>query len=155
MKRSIFKKLKNLQEKNRKFKRKIRQKQDEVNLLEYKQIKDRIEIIDTLIKETLTEKVNNIEKVELKSKESIKVKFEEDDDWLNNNYEITSLYEKFKIKNQEINIIIDTDASTNIITKTLLDKLNTKIEESSNKIFILANEKDIIALEKIKLNFKI
>ncbi len=52
-------------------------------------------------------------------------------------------------------MIINTDALINIITKTLLDKLNTKIEESSNKIFILANEKDIIALEKIKLNFKI
>ncbi len=36
MKRSTFKELKNLQEKNRKFKRKIRQKQDEVNLLKYK-----------------------------------------------------------------------------------------------------------------------
>ena len=45
--------------------------------------------------------------------------------------------------------------STNIITKTLLEKLNTQIEESSNKIFTSANGKDIIALEKVKLNFEI
>src|SRR6266498_50131 len=45
--------------------------------------------------------------------------------------------------------------STNIITKTLLEKLNTQIEESSNKIFTSANRKDIIALGKVKLNFEI
>jgi len=39
--------------------------------------------------------------------------------------------------------------------KTLLKKLNTKIKESSNKIFISANGKNIIALEKVKLNFEI
>ncbi len=79
MKRSIFKKLKNLQEKNRKFKRKIRQKQDEVNLLEYKQIKDRTETIDILIEETLTEEINNIEEIESKSEKSTEVESEKDD----------------------------------------------------------------------------
>ena len=39
--------------------------------------------------------------------------------------------------------------------KTLLKKLNTKIKELSNKIFISANGKNIIALEKVKLNFEI
>ncbi len=39
--------------------------------------------------------------------------------------------------------------------KTLLEKLNIKIEESSNKNFILANRKDIIVLGKVKLNFEI
>src|SRR6266540_2564989 len=63
--------------------------------------------------------------------------------------------ENLKLKNQEINVIINTGASTNIITKTLLDKLNIKIEESSNKIFTSANGKDIIALGKVKLNFEI
>src|SRR6266498_2851517 len=62
---------------------------------------------------------------------------------------------KFKNKSQEIDVIIDTGVSTNIITKTLLDKLNIKIEESSNKIFTSANGKDIIALGKVKLNFEI
>src|SRR6266498_4139426 len=46
-------------------------------------------------------------------------------------------------------------ALTNIITKILLEKLNTQIEEPSNKIFTPANRKDIIALEKVKLNFEI
>ncbi len=108
-----------------------------------------------MIEETLTEKLNNIEEVKPKFEESTEVESEEDDDWLNKSYEIILLYEKFKVKNQEINVIIDSGASTNIITKTLLDKLNTKIEESSNKIFTLANGKDIIALGKVKLNFKI
>ncbi len=39
--------------------------------------------------------------------------------------------------------------------KTLLEKLNIKIEKSSNKIFTLTNEKDIIALGKVKLNFEV
>ncbi len=65
------------------------------------------------------------------------------------------MYGKFKIKNQEVNVIIDIEASTNIITKILLQKLNTPIEKSSNKIFTSANEKDIIALEKVKLNLEI
>jgi len=36
-----------------------------------------------------------------------------------------------------------------------LKKLNIKIEKPNNKIFTSANGKDIIALEKIKLNFEI
>ena len=155
MKRPTFKELKNLQEKNRKFKRKIKQKQDEVNLLEYKEIKDRTEMINSLIEEILKEELNNIEEVEPESEDLTEIESEEDDDWLNNSYEITPLYWKFKIKNQEVNVIIDTGASTNIITKTLLRKLNTSIEEPSNKIFISANGKDIIALGKVKLNFEI
>src|SRR6266542_3810735 len=59
MKRLTFKELKNLQEKNRKFKRKIRQKQDEINLLEYKEIKDMNETINSLIEETLNEEREN------------------------------------------------------------------------------------------------
>ena len=124
-------------------------------MLEYKEIKDMNETINSLIEETLNEELNNIEEVESKSEDSTEVESEEDDDWLENSYEITSLYRKFKIKNQEVNVIIDTGASTNIITKTLLDKLNTLIEEPSNKIFTSANEKDIIALGKVKLNFEI
>src|SRR6266536_19035 len=131
MKRPTLKELKNLQEKNRKFKRKIKQKQDEVNLLEYKKIKDRTETINSLIEETLNEELNNIEEVEPESEDSTKIESEEDD------------------------VIIDTGTSTNIITKILLDKLNIKIEESSNKIFTSANGKDIIALGKVKLNFEI
>ena len=80
MKRPTLKKLKNLQEKNRKFKRKIKQKQDEINLLEYKEIKNRIETINSLIEETLTEELNNIKKVEFKPKDLIEVESEEDDD---------------------------------------------------------------------------
>ncbi len=155
MKKSTFKKLKNLQEKNRKFKRKIRQKQDEINLLKYKEIKDMNKTINSLIKETLNEELNNIEEVEPESEDSTEVESEEDDDWLENSYDITPLYEKFKIKNQEVNVIIDTEASTNIITKTLLQKLNTPIEEPSSKIFTSANGKDIITLKKVKLNFEI
>ena len=155
MKRPTFKELKNLQEKNRKFKRKIRQKQDEINLLEYKEIKDRNETINSLIEEILNEELNNIEEVEPESEDLTEVESEEEDDWLNNSYEITPLYEKFKIKNQEVNVIINTRILTNIITKTLLEKLNTQIEESSNKIFTSANGKDIIALGKVKLNFEI
>ena len=154
MKRPTLKELKNLQEKNRKFKRKIKQKQDEINHLEYKEIKDRTETLDSLIKETLVEELNNIEEVESEPKD-LTEKESEDDDWLENNYKIIPLYEKFKIKSQKVNIIINTDALTNIITKILLEKLNIKIEKSSNKIFTLANRKDIIALEKVKLNFKI
>ncbi len=80
MKKSTLKELKNLQEKNRKFKRKIKQKQDEINLLEYKEIKNRIETINSLIEETLTEELNNIKKVEFKPKDLIEVESEEDDD---------------------------------------------------------------------------
>ncbi len=111
-------------------------------------------MINLIIKETLTKKLNNIKEVESEAENSTEIKSEEDDDWLENNYEITSLYGKFKIKSQEVDVIIDTSASTNIITKTLLDKLNIKIEESSNKIFTSANGKDIIALGKVKLNLK-
>ena len=80
MKRPTLKELKNLQEKNRKFKRKIRQKQDEVNLLEYKEIKDRTETINSLIKETLNEELNNIEEVKPESEDSTEIESEEDDD---------------------------------------------------------------------------
>ncbi len=125
MKRPTYKELKNLEEKRRKFKRKIRQKRDEINLLEYKEIKDRNETISSLIEEILNEELNNIEEVEPESEDLTEVESEEEDDWLNNSYEITPLYGKFKIKNQEVNVIIDTGASTNIITKTLLKKLNT------------------------------
>ena len=112
--------MKNLQKKNRKFKRKVKQKQNKINLLEYKEIKDRIETINSLIEETLTEELNNNKEVESEFEDLIKEESEEDDDWLENNYEIILLYEKFKIKNQKVNVIIDTGASTNIITKTLL-----------------------------------
>ena len=112
-------------------------------------------MINFIIEEILTKELKNIEEVESETEDSTEIEFEKDNDWLKNNYEITPLYGKFKIKSQKVNIIIDTKVSTNIITKTLLDKLNIKIEESSNKIFTLANEKDIIALEKIKLNFEI
>ena len=80
MKRPTLKELKNLQEKNRKFKRKIKQKQDEVNLLEYKEIKDRTETINSLIEEILTEELNNIEEVESEPEESTEAESEEDDD---------------------------------------------------------------------------
>ncbi len=80
MKRPTLKELKNLQEKNRKFKKRIRQKQDEVNLLEYKEIKDRTETINSLIEETLNEELNNIEEVEPESEDSTKIEFEENDD---------------------------------------------------------------------------
>ncbi len=53
MKRPTLKELKNLQEKNKKFRRKIKQNQDGINLLEYKEVKDRTEIINSLIKETI------------------------------------------------------------------------------------------------------
>src|SRR6266498_2730975 len=155
MKRPTLKELKNLQEKNRKFKKKIKQSQNGINLLEYKEVKNRTKMINSLIEETLNEELNNIEEVEPKSEDSTEIESEEDDDCLENNYKITPLYGKFKIKSQEVDVIIDTGASTNIITKTLLDKLNIKIEESSNKIFTSANGKDIIALGKVKLNFEI
>ncbi len=86
MKRPTYKELKNLEEKRRKFERKIRQKRDEINLLEYKEIKDRNEIISSLIEETLNEELNNIEEVEPKSEDLTEVEFEEEDDWLNNSY---------------------------------------------------------------------
>ncbi len=79
MKRPTLKELKNLQEKNRKFKRKIRQKWDEVNLLEYKEIKDKTETINSLIEETLKEELNNIEEVESEPEESTEAESEEDD----------------------------------------------------------------------------
>ncbi len=71
-----------------------------------------------MIKKTLIEKLNNIEEVKSKSEGLTKVKFKEDDDWLRNNYEIILLYRRFKIKNQEVNVIIDTKILTNIITKS-------------------------------------
>ena len=99
MKRPTYKELKNLEEKSRKFKRKIRQKRDKINLLEYKEIKDRNETISSLIEETLNEELNNIEEVESESEDLTEVESEEEDDWLNNSYKIILLYEKFKIKN--------------------------------------------------------
>ncbi len=166
MKKPTYKELKNLEEKRRKFKRKIRQKQErnEINLLEYKEIKDRNETISSLIEKTLNKELNNIEEVEPESEDLTEVNSEEEDDWLNNSYEITPLYGKFKIKNQEVNVIIDTEASTNIITKILLEKLNTQIEESSNKIFTSAIKKvkakinlenDIIKINRRKTQIKI
>ena len=80
MKRPTFKELKNLQEKNRKFKRKIRQKQDEINLLEYKEIKDMNKTINSLIEETLNEELNNIEEVEPESEDLTEAESEEEDD---------------------------------------------------------------------------
>jgi len=80
MKRPTLKELKNLQEKNRKFKRKIRQKQDEVNLLEYKEIKDRTETINSLIEETLKEELNNNKEVEPESEDSTEIESEDDND---------------------------------------------------------------------------
>ncbi len=80
MKRPTFKELKNFQEKNRKFKRKIRQKQDEINLLEYKEIKDINETINSLIEETLNEELNNIEKVKPESEDLTEVESEEEND---------------------------------------------------------------------------
>src|SRR6266542_770357 len=80
MKRPTLKELKNLQEKNRKFKRKIRQKQDEINLLEYKEIKDINETINSLIEETLNEELNNIEEVEPELENLTEVESEEEDD---------------------------------------------------------------------------
>ena len=109
-------------------------------------------MINSIIEKTLTKELRNIEEVEFETEDSTEIESEEDDDWLENNYEITLLYEKFKIKSQEVNVIIDTGALTNIITKTLLEKLNIKIEKLSNKIFTLANKKDIITLGKVKLN---
>src|SRR6266542_126690 len=76
----ILELLEELQEKNRKFKRKIRQKQDEINLLEYKEIKDINETINSLIEEILNEKLNNIEEIEPESKDLTEVESEEDDD---------------------------------------------------------------------------
>ncbi len=111
-------------------------------------------MINFIIKETLTKELNNIKEVKSKSEDLIKVESEEDEDWLENNYKITLLYRKFKIKNQKVNVIIDTKASTNIITKNLLEKLNIKIKKSSNKIFNLANRKDIIAFKKLILILK-
>ena len=73
MKRSTYKELKNLEEKRRKFERKIRQKRDEINLLEYKEIKDRNETISSLIEETLNEELNNIEEVEPESEDLTEV----------------------------------------------------------------------------------
>ena len=108
-----------------------------------------------MIKKTLIEKLNNIEEVKSKSEGLTKVKFKEDDDWLRNNYEIILLYRKFKIKNQKVNVIIDIGILTNIIIKILLEKLNIKIEKPNNKIFISANGKNIIALEKVNFNFEI
>jgi len=80
MKRPTFKELKNLQEKNQKFKRKIRQKQDEINLLEYKEIKDINETINFLIEEILNEELNNIEEVEPESEDLTEVESEEEED---------------------------------------------------------------------------
>src|SRR6266540_6003618 len=66
--------------KNKKFKRKIRQKQDEVNLLEYREIKDRTETINSLIEETLKKELNNIEEAESESEDSTEIESEENDD---------------------------------------------------------------------------
>ena len=89
-------------------------------MLEYKEIKDMNETINSLIEETLNEELNNIEEVEPESEDSTDIESEEDENWLENSYEITPLYRKFKIKSQEVNVIIDNEASINIITKTLL-----------------------------------
>ncbi len=86
MKRPTFKELKNLQEKSRKFKRKIRQKQDKINLLEYKEIKDINETISSLIEEILNKELNNIEEIEPESENLTEEEFEEENDWLNNSY---------------------------------------------------------------------
>ncbi len=152
IKRPTLKELKNFQEKHRKFRRRFKQNRDKINLLDYKEIKDWTEMINSIIEEALTKELKNIEEVESETEDSTEIESEENNDWLENNYEITLLYEKFKIKSQEVNVIIDTGALTNIITKTLLEKLNIKIEKLSNKIFTLANKKDIITLGKVKLN---
>src|SRR6266540_7325731 len=80
MKRPTFKELKNFEEKRRKFERKIRQKRDEINLLEYKEIKDRNEAISSLIEEILNEELNNIEEVESESEDLTEEESEEEND---------------------------------------------------------------------------
>jgi len=79
MKKPILKELKNLQKKNKKFRRKIKQNQDGINLLEYKEVKDGTETINSLIKETLTEKLNNIKEVESEPEDLIEEESENDD----------------------------------------------------------------------------
>ena len=54
-----------------------------------------------MIEEILTEKLNNIEEVEPESEDSTEIE-SEDDNWLENNYEIISLYGKFKIKSKKL-----------------------------------------------------
>ncbi len=68
-------------------------------MLEYKEIKDMNETINSLIEEILNEKLNNIKEIEPESENLTEVESEEEDDWLNNSYEIIPLYGKFKIKN--------------------------------------------------------
>ncbi len=80
MKRPTLKELKNLQKKHKKFRKRFKQNQDEINLLEYKEIKDRTEMINLIIKETLTKKLNNIKEVESEAENSTEIKSEEDDD---------------------------------------------------------------------------
>src|SRR6266540_613692 len=80
MKRSTLKELKKLKVKNRKFKKKIKRSQNGINLLEYKEVKDRTKTINSLIEETLNEELNNIEEVEPESEDSTEIESEEDND---------------------------------------------------------------------------
>ncbi len=75
--------------------------------MDYKEIKNRTEMINSIIEKTLIKELNNIEEVESESSDLIEEESKKDNNWLRNNYKITLLYKKFKIKNQEVNVIIN------------------------------------------------
>src|SRR5205823_734284 len=55
---------------------------------------------------------------------------------------------KVKINQEDIEAIVDSGASTNIITQGLLEVLQIDIQEPSNISFIIANGKKVAALGK-------
>ncbi len=65
--------------------------------MNYKEIKNRTEIINSIIEKSLTKKLNNIEEIESESKDLTEKESEKDNNWLRNNYEITLLYGVFPI----------------------------------------------------------
>ena len=70
--------LKGIEKKNRKFKRKVKQKQNKINLLEYKKINNKIKVINFLIKKIINKKINIIKK---NSKELTEIEFKKDNNW--------------------------------------------------------------------------
>ena len=64
---------------------------------------------------------------------------------------MTPLKSKFKINEKEIQVTIDTRATTSVITDRLREKLKLKIQKPSKEIFRIANGKLITSLGELKI----
>ena len=86
--------------------------------------------------------------------------YDSEDEWLHSGeinrinrtrYELTPLKSKFKVNGKEIQVTIDTGATTSVIMDKLRRKLKLKIQKPSKEIFRIANGKLITLLGELEV----